>query len=259
MRQSTLSTLAPVCAERIDQVIRRLGKKNHRRIAGRQLFDQKLRGGKLEIAIGAGIEFAGPSIEKLHRGGAGGNLRLEVPSRGASDFLQKLAKRARLVPKQSLRGGEAVARSALHQVAGQRPGSAGESQHGNVGAKRFAQQANGIAHETRLALGIENGKRFHLRLAANRRSDHRACVSQFDGRAHRFRGNENIGKYDDGIDAQAPIGLQRYLGGKFRRLGHFQEAVLFAQRAILGQISPGLAHHPDRHARNGFAAAGAQE
>ena len=173
--------------------------------------------------------------------------------------LEKLAKRSRLVPKQSLGGGEAVARSALYEVAGQRPGSGCEAEHGNIGAKRFAQQADGIAHETRLALGIENGKRFDLRLGANGRSDHRAGVAQFDGRAHRFRGNENIGKDDDGVDAQAPIGLQRYLGGKFRRFGHFEEAVLFAQRAILGQIASGLAHHPDRHARNRFAAAGAQE
>ena len=107
--------------------------------------------------------------------------------------------------------------------------------------------------------GSKLGERLDLRGGANRRSDDRARIAQFDGRAHRFGGNQNIGKYDDGIDAQATVGLQRNLRRELGRLGHFEKGVLFAQRAILGQITPGLAHHPHRHAGNGFAAAGPQE
>ncbi len=239
--------------------MRRLGEKNHGRIAGRQLIDQQLRGRQLEIAIRRGIQFACPGVEKLHGRGAGGDLCLEVDGRGASDLFQELAKHARLVQEHRLCGGETFARAALNQVTRQRPGSGGESEDGHIRAQRSAKQANGIADEARLALRIEARERVHLRGRANRRSDDRARIAQFDGRAHRFGGNQNVGKYDHRIDAEAAVGLQRNLRRELGRLGHFEKGVFFAQRAILGQIAPRLAHHPHRHARNRFATAGSQE
>ena len=67
MRQSTLSTLAPVAHERLEQVMRRLGEKNHGRIAGGQLGDQELRGRQLEIAIGRRHPVRLPRCRKVAR------------------------------------------------------------------------------------------------------------------------------------------------------------------------------------------------
>ena len=62
--------------------------------------------------------------------------------------------------------------------------------------------------------------RFDLRRGANGRSDYGACVSQLDGRAHGFRGNENIGKDDDGVDAQSAKGLERDFDSEIRGLAN---------------------------------------
>ena len=39
-------------------------------------------------------------------------------------------------------------------------------------------------------------------------------------------------------------GCKRNLGGEFRRFARLEEGVPLAQGAILGQVAPGLAHHP---------------
>ena len=138
------------------------GVEDYGRIAGGQLGDQELRRGQLEFAIGGGIQLAGPSIEELHGGGAGGDLRLQVDRCGARDFFEQTAEEERLVEQHGLRGGEAVARAALHEVAGQRPRSGGEAKDGDVRTERAAELANGIAQEARFAFGVEHGERFHL-------------------------------------------------------------------------------------------------
>ena len=65
--------------------------------------------------------------------------------------------------------------------------------------------------------------------------------------AERVRDHQDIGKQDRGIEAKPPDRLQRHLCGPFRREAQLEEASrLLAQRAILRQIAPRLAHHPDR-------------
>ena len=65
--------------------------------------------------------------------------------------------------------------------------------------------------------------------------------------AQRIRHYQDVGEQDRGIEAVASDGLQ---GGFRRELGRIAElekvSCLAAQRAIFGQVAPGLAHQPDR-------------
>ena len=156
-RQSTLRTLAPVVTSRSRRWPEFLAK----RITGTsaaQFRDQELRRGPLEIAIGGEVQFAGPSVEQLHGCGARGDLRSQIDRRRARDLFEQAAEQARLAEQHGFRGGESVARVALNQVAGQRPGSGGEAQHRHVRAQRSAKLANGIAHEARFALRVEHAQ-----------------------------------------------------------------------------------------------------
>ena len=47
--------------------------------------------------------------------------------------------------------------------------------------------------------------------------------------------------------------------GQIGGLADFEEGVLGADFAVFGKVAAGLAHHPDGEARNGFAAASAEE
>ena len=54
-------------------------------------------------------------------------------------------------------------------------------------------------------------------------------------------------------------GSKRDLGRDLGLLAHLDEAVAFAQRAVLGLVAARLAHQPDRREGSRFAPAGAQE
>src|SRR6185295_11642057 len=47
--------------------------------------------------------------------------------------------------------------------------------------------------------------------------------------------------------------------GELRRLAQVEERDALADLAVLGQVAPRLAHHPQRRARRGLASTGAQE
>ena len=158
-----------------------------------------------------------------------------------------------------LGGGEAVARAALDHVAGQCPRRRGKAEHRHVRSERAAELANGVAEEFRFDFGIEFRERFDLFGGAHGRMHDRSGVAEFDGRAHGFGDDENIGEDDDGVHAEAAMRLQRDFGGEIGRLGDFEEAVLLADGAVFGQVASRLAHHPHRHARDGLVAAGTQE
>ena len=88
-RQSTLNTFAPDSAAAVKQMAGRLRVENHRRIARANFFDQKLRGGQREFAVLVERQFAHPGVEKLHGGGARGDLRAQIAGRGARDAFQQ--------------------------------------------------------------------------------------------------------------------------------------------------------------------------
>ena len=70
----------------------------------------------------------------------------------------------------------------------------------------------------------------------------------------RKRHDQNIGKQNRRIEAEAPHRLQRHFGGKFRIEAEIEKAAGFLpHRTIFRQIASRLPHHPDR--RHCFALA----
>ena len=58
--------------------------------------------------------------------------------------------------------------------------------------------------------------------------------------------HQDVGEQDRGVDADEVDRLQRDLDGELGRPAHLEEAVLLADRAVLGEVATGLSHHPDR-------------
>ena len=59
-------------------------------------------------------------------------------------------------------------------------------------------------------------------------------------------GRHDVAEEDRGIELEAPQRLQGHLGGQLGRAREVLEVDLGAQLPVLGQVAPGLAHHPDR-------------
>ena len=83
--------------------------------------------------------------------------------------------------------------------------------------------------------------------------------SSSSGQAHSFGGDEDVRENDDGVDVEAPKRLNRDFDCQIRSLADLQERMLCTDFPVFRKVAPGLAHHPDRKARNGLATASAQK
>ena len=65
--------------------------------------------------------------------------------------------------------------------------------------------------------------------------------------------DQDVGKQDRAVEAEAADRLERDLGGRLAVVDQLEEpALLGPQRAIFGQVAAGLTHQPDRAARPRF-------
>ena len=87
----------------------------------------------------------------------------------------------------------------------------------------------------------------------------RAFVLEFEGQAHGLGGDEDVRENDDGVDAEAAKRLDGDFECQIGSLADLEERMLCTDFAVFRKVAAGLAHHPDREARNGLAAASAQE
>src|SRR6185437_547777 len=114
-----------------------------------------LSGGKFEGVVFGGGELSSPGVEKLDCGCAGGNLRLQIRAGGSRNSIEQFADECGLVTQHLLCAQNIAARLAFDHVAGERPGSAGETNYRHVGTNFFANGANRVGDKSRLALRIE--------------------------------------------------------------------------------------------------------
>ena len=61
--------------------------------------------------------------------------------------------------------------------------------------------------------------------------------------------HDDVAEQDGGVDPVAAHRLERDLGGEVRPLDRVEDAALAAQRPVLRQAAPGLAHEPHRRVR----------
>jgi len=190
---------------------------------------------------------------------AGGDLRFEIGNGGLSDAVKQTAEGRRLAVEKALYGCETFLGSAFNHVAGQSPRSGGKAEHRDVRTSRANDSADGFGEEASLLLRVEEAKRFDVLLGADRLGEVWSRVAEFQRKAHGFGRNENVGENDDGVHVEAAEGLKGDFGGEIGGFANLEKSVLGADLAVFGKIAAGLAHHPDRNARDGFSAAGTEE
>jgi len=80
-----------------------------------------------------------------------------------------------------------------------------------------------------------------------------------EGHAHAFERQHDVGIEDGPIDAEPAHRDRADLGAQLRRARDLEDAVTFAERAVLREGAARLAHEPHRGALDGLAPAGADE
>ncbi len=66
---------------------------------------------------------------------------------------------------------------------------------------------------------------------------------------------QDVAEQDRRVESETSHRLQGHFDRELRRPHHGQEVVLGAQRPVLGEVAPGLAHDPDRGVRGTAAGA----
>jgi hypothetical protein len=99
----------------------------------------------------------------------------------------------------------------------------------------------------------------HIFRGAQRRGQARPLLRELYRQPHRLERDQQIGEQDRGVEAETPDRLQRHLGGQRGVLAQLQERHALADLAVLGEVAPRLAHHPQRRLRRRFTTTGPQE
>lgn len=165
----------------------------------------------------------------------------------------------RFVVEEAFDRGKTFFGAALDHVAGEGPGGSGKAQDGNVGPNVIYGATQGFHQEAGFFLGIKDVEFFYIGFRSNWLRKIRTCVLEFEGEAHGFGRNQDIGEDNDGIDAETAEGLKGHFDGQFGSLTYLQKRVLSADFAILGEVAASLAHHPNREAGDRLAATGPQK
>jgi hypothetical protein len=156
---------------------------------------------------------------------------------------------------------EVLAAAALDHVGADRPRTAREADQRHAAPELAADQAHRVHHVAQLALGVRHRQPVDVGRAAHRAGDLRPLARlELEPDVHRVRDGEDVGEQDRGVEAVTLERLQRDLAGQLRVHAQVEEAAgLRARGAVLGQVAPGLAHHPQRRARRRLSQQRAQQ
>jgi len=149
--------------------------------------------------------------------------------------------------------------AAFDHVAGQSEGRSTEADYRKVSGKMFCDQAHGLGNVAEFR-GLVDAELSYVLLGADGFLDDRAFSrGEMKGQAHDFEWKQEVGEDDGGVDAEKFSGGDGDCGGERRILADFEQGMPFADGAILGHVSSGLAHEPHRGALDGLGFASANE
>ena len=162
-------------------------------------------------AVGGLGQGADPGVEQLQRTRAGLGLHAQEGDGERDDAAHQLGPQTGVAVHQGLGVLVVLARPALHEVAGQRVGRAGEADE--RGAAQLADQLPHRLGHRRQRERVEVGQGLDVGGGAHRAAEHRAGaghdVDVDTGRAQR---HDDVGVEDGGVDAVPPHRLQGDLG-----------------------------------------------
>ena len=217
--------------------------------------DDALHIGERVVAVCRPGENAAPGVKQHDRLHARFNLRGQISGDGGSEFVEQLVQGARFVVEHGFGTGEIAAGSAFNHVGGERPRATAEADERHTPVQLVADEAHCIHDVAEFAFHVGDTECGHISSAFNGVVECRPLAGdEVQAESHCIRNGEDVGKKNGGVEAEAFQRLQRHLAGKLRCLAHRHKiAGLLTRGAVFGQIAPGLAHHPDGGAGDGFA------
>src|SRR5882672_1276704 len=137
-------------------------------------------------------------------------------------------------------------------IARERERRAGEPDQRDL--ELLLDEADRIEHRRQLALGLDRPQRGDILLARDGIMDRRPLVlHELDLDAHRLGQEQDVAEDDGRVESrELPDRLQRDLGRELGGAADVENAVLLAQRPILGHIATRLSHEPDGRAVDGL-------
>ena len=117
-----------------------------------------------------------------------------------------------------------------------------------------------LEHRRERLLDVRHAEPLDVGGAPDRPVDHRAdALHELDVEPHPENRGHDVREHDGRVDAVPPHRLERHLGAELGLVRDLEERVALADRAVLRQRPPRLAHEPDGRALDGLAPRGADE
>ena len=188
-------------------------------------------------------QHASPGVEHLHGVGAGPGLGDQIVRHGAGELGQQLAEQARRFRREGPQPGKAGHAPAFHQIGGQRPGSAAETEQRRLRRQFAPYLAQGGHHLRRQCLGGRRAQTGDVRRGADRVRQHGARV-EVEVHAEGRQGAHDVREHDGRIKGEAAQRQQRHFRRQRRRARQRLEVMGAPQFAVLRQVASRLAHDP---------------
>src|SRR5690606_41414256 len=149
--------------------------------------------------------------------------------------------------------GLVLAALSLHHVGRNRPRTSCEAHEGGFVINLRCDTSHGLVNSLKMLWGTLKRRQSNLCDLGCQTWSFPCLKPQI--LAHRMGHDQYVGKQDRSVKSETLDRLQSHFGSSFRIIAKFQKAAFTgAQFAIFGQITPCLAHKPDRRAIRFLAA-----
>ena len=246
VRQSRPSTVGPASSIEREQVVAADAEVDRRgvRVAPAEFTEHVSRVRQHVAVVVASAQRSRPRVEELEGGGAVGQLCVDERDRRFGQAFHHLVPEHLVGVDQRLGVAVVLARAPLDQIARHRERRAGEREQRHV---EFGdEQLDGVDHVGDV-VELERPEAFDVVARPERvLGDRTGAGSDVDAESDGMRCHDDVAVEHGGVDAVAAHGLHRDLGGERRLLDRIEDRTVAANRSVLGQRSPGLAHEPHR-------------
>ena len=151
-------------------------------------------------------------------------------------------------------------RPAFDGVRRERERRAAEADEGNPIRQFDPQQADRLQHVRQFLARLDDAQAVDVGGVLDRPFDRRPLtLDEIEVEPHRSEGEEEVGKKNRGVDFDGVDRLERDGDRQFGMAANLQQGIPLAQRAVVGHVTPGLAHEPHRRRVDGLPSAGAEE
>src|SRR5258705_296336 len=227
-----------------------------RRGAGAEVNQRHLRGTRqchrvaaVWLYVGAIVvrrETADPAVEQLQRLRPGARLGRQELADDISKFAQQPVPGVWCLVHEAFGFGECATGSALDGVARERERRACKTDQRHVPRELATRQSDRLHHISELGVHVERRQSLDIGGIANGPIDVRPFSSlKTQAQPQRLEGQQDVGEYDRGIDAETRDGLQRDLGGELGIMAQIEDGMALPELAVLRHVPTRLPHEPD--------------